>query len=206
MRQLRKAKEVPVDAPASKRIIIAVANVQALRFWRIPYQQNRERYYVPGLRSCGFMLHRAPSGCIVQSAADSMLPQLMRVRYAKRDDKRAHRVCQQCGKPFTIMPSAFNRPGYNMGKFCSCECRRAKTPDSAVMPIPKVPYVQLTCQWCGKTYEVTGHRSPKTRSFVARHCQGAWAARNMNRKKHALKQRFGHCLTKWACRISKSAQ
>ena len=134
---------------------------------------------------CGVVFHAPPCAKRVycsKKCADSMLPQLMRVRYAKRDDKRVHRVCQQCGKPFTIMPSAFNRPGYNMGKFCSRECQveRKRQIRGDAHPL-KVPYVQLTCQWCGKTYEVKPSLA-KDSKFCSRHCQGAWAARNMNRK------------------------
>lgn len=138
---------------------------------------------------CGVVFHAPPSANQVycsKKCADSMLPQIMQVRYANKEDKHVHRVCQQCGKPFTIIPSAFNRPGYDMGKFCSRECQveRKRQIRGDAHPL-KVPYVQLTCQWCGKTYEQKPSVAPKSR-FCSRSCHGAWVAHNIGRKETSI--------------------
>ena len=85
---------------------------------RIPYQQNRERYYVPSFAVVVF--HAPPCAKRVycsKKCADSMLPPIMRVRYINRDDNAStvSPAMQQTGSD--RYAGAFNRPGYNMGKF-----------------------------------------------------------------------------------------
>lgn len=138
---------------------------------------------------CGVVFHAPPSANQMycsKKCADTANSQRMQVRYANKEDKHVHRVCQQCGKPFTIIPSAFNRSGYDMGKFCSRECQveRKRQIRGDAHPL-KVPYIQLTCQWCGKTYEQKPSVAPKSR-FCSRTCHGAWVAHNIGRKETSI--------------------
>lgn len=109
-----------------------------------------------------------------------------RQRLAPRKVPAVQRTCEQCGKAFEIKPSALNRSGYTMGRFCSraCQVEHKRHIRGEAHPL-RVQYVQLTCQWCGKTYELKPSIA-KTSKFCSRHCQGAWSAKNMSRKETTI--------------------
>lgn len=138
---------------------------------------------------CGTVFHAPPSAnqrfCSVE-CANAVNSQHLRKHNAAKKLTRIQRTCEQCGKSFAISPGAFNRPGYDMGRFCSraCQVERKRQIRGEAHPL-KVPYVQLTCQWCGKTYEQKPSVA-KVSKFCSRHCQGAWAAKNMSRKETTI--------------------
>jgi len=109
-----------------------------------------------------------------------------RLKAAPRKVPAVQRTCEQCGKVFEITPSALRRSGYTMGRFCSraCQVEHKRHIRGEAHPL-KVQYVQLTCQWCGKTYELKPSIA-KTSKFCSRHCQGAWSAKNMSRKETTI--------------------
>mgnify|MGYP000864490731 FL=1 len=138
---------------------------------------------------CGKVFHAPPSAnqrfCSVE-CANTVNSQHLRKHNAAQKLTRIQRTCEQCGKSFTISPGAFNRPGYDMGRFCSraCQVERKRQIRGEAHPL-KVPYVQLTCQWCGKTYEQKPSVAPKSR-FCSRTCHGAWTAHNIGRKETSI--------------------
>ncbi len=138
---------------------------------------------------CGVVFHAPPSHqqvyCSKNCAKVVALEGLKR-HNATQKETRIERVCEQCGKTFTISPGAFNRAGYDMGKFCSraCQVDRKRQIRGEAHPL-KVPYVQLTCQWCGKTYEQKPSVAPVSK-FCSRTCHGAWTAKNMSRKETSI--------------------
>jgi len=109
-----------------------------------------------------------------------------RSKLAPRKTQKVKRTCEQCGKEFEIQPSALNRSGYTMGRFCSraCQVEHKRHIRGEAHPL-RVQHVQLTCQWCGKTYELKPSIA-KTSKFCSRHCQGAWSAQNMSRKETTI--------------------
>lgn len=138
---------------------------------------------------CGKVFHSPPSAnqqyCSLECARGVQV-QALRRSNTKRTKPRVQRTCQQCGKVFDIPEWAMNRPTYDMGKFCSRECQieRKRQVRGDAHPL-KVPYVQLTCQWCGKTYEKKPSEAQASR-FCCRACHGAWSARNMSRKETSI--------------------
>lgn len=140
--------------------------------------------------TCGRTFHSSPSNnqkfCSRKCADVAHAKHLKDITDQQSAKARVRRICQQCGKAFTVTQGVLNRAGYDTGKFCSRECQveRKRQIRGNAHPL-KVPYAQLTCQWCGKPYEVKPSLA-KVSKFCGKHCQGAWAARNMSRKETAI--------------------
>ena len=78
----------------------------------------------------------------------------------RNSDTSGERVCLNCGKPVK------QRQGRKEKKFCSDKCRMAWWNNHQDC-VAKQAYYTLTCQHCGKEFEVYGNRN---RKYCDREC------------------------------------
>jgi len=97
-----------------------------------------------------------------------------------RTRNRITRICETCGKEFTIIPSWLKNKG--AGKYCSRKCKHIGQTKVAGRDHPLYKEkIRLVCNFCGDEYLLKPALASRSK-FCSRTCHGSWRSQNMHNR------------------------